>query len=332
MTWGRRQIEGLAAGRYEVRVSGEDLFPPSETVEVMVFDADGAFTEMRDGVSTTYHDDGSAEVTVTVTENGVTTVTTTAKDKDGNTVSTTVTVTQPDGSQTVTVTASDGSSVSTTTDSDGKVTEQTVKNPDGSTVKTENKPDGTTVVTKTDKTGKVTETIETAKDGSAVTTKYQSDGGKVVVTADQNGKVTETITYHPDGSYVKDGFTHVMTEGSGSSYRGKELTFRSNDAVVNFLYVTVNGKELDKKHYEVEGDSIQVTLKTSYLRTLKTGTYKLGIVSTNGAAEGTFRIPGNYEGVATGDTSHIGLWTALTLLNGVAAAGLAAYSVKKRKR
>lgn len=307
MTWGRRQIEGLAAGRYEVRVSGEDLFPPSETVEVMVFDADGAFTEMRDGVSTTYHDDGSAEVTVTVTENGVATVTTTAKDKDGNTVS-------------------------TTTDSDGKVTEQTVKNPDGSTVKTENKPDGTTVVTKTDKTGKVTETIETAKDGSTVTTKYQSDGDKVVVTADLNGKVTETITYHPDGSYVKDGFTHVMTEGSGSSYRGKELTFRSNDAVVNFLYVTVNGKELDKKHYEVEGDSIQVTLKTSYLRTLKTGTYKLGIVSTNGAAEGTFRIPGNYEGVATGDTSHIGLWTALTLLNGVAAAGLAAYSVKKRKR
>jgi hypothetical protein len=133
--------------------------------------------------------------------------------------------------------------------------------------------------------------VEQDSTRAATTTTYNSDGTKEVVKTDSNGNEIEKITYNTDDSYIKDGFAPVLTAGDGSTYdTTSALKFRSDDDFVNFLSVKVDDKAIDSKNYVAEKGSIIVTLNKSYLDTLKLGTHKISIVSTNGEAKGTFTV------------------------------------------
>lgn len=202
---------------------------------------------------------------------------------------------------------------------------------------TETRPNGSTrtEVTRDDGTSRVTET-ET-KDGVTTTTvtNRDKDGNitnTIVTKTDSTGKVMEKITYSPDGSYVKDGYAPKIIEGSGKRFRGKDMMLRSDDEFCNFIKVTVNGSTLNERNYTAESGSIKITLSRSYLNKLKPGTYKLGIVSTNGTAEGTFVIPSHGSGWNPGTGDRILIAVAVLILSGAALGGVAIYVLKKRKK
>jgi hypothetical protein len=112
-----------------------------------------------------------------------------------------------------------------------------------------------------------------------------------VVKTDSDGNVTENITYYSNGSYKDENFTPVLTEGDGTTYDATSaLTFRSDDKIINFLYVKVDGVTVDAANYDAVEGSIIVTLKKSYLDTLKLGAHTIDIVSTNGNATGEFTV------------------------------------------
>lgn len=181
----------------------------------------------------------------------------------------------------------------------------TVKREDGSsTTTTEKTQDGVTTrtVVEKDKDGHTLSSTQTVTqpDGSAVKTELPADGSKVVTTYDKDGKVTEKRTY-PDKdkpAYILDGYKPRMIEGGGT-FNGGILVFRSDDEFCNFRQVTVNGAELSTDSYTAESGSIRVTLKVDYLNSLPSGSYTVGIVSTNGTAQGSFVIPQTSQSTPT---------------------------------
>lgn len=227
----------VSTGKYQIRKCADANFKESDTVEVLVFDAQGEYKEtvsQPDGSTetTVMREDGSSTTTTEKTQDGVTTRAVVEKDKDGHTLSSTQTVTQPDG--------------------------------------------------------------------SAVKTELPADGSKVVTTYDKDGKVTEKRTY-PDKdkpAYILDGYKPRMIEGGGT-FNGGILVFRSDDEFCNFRQVTVNGAELSTDSYTAESGSIRVTLKVDYLNSLPSGSYTVGIVSTNGTAQGSFVIPQTSQSTPT---------------------------------
>lgn len=256
--------------------------------DTMEYSADGeSYTAVEDGKTAVFVVAGTYRVRVKGVSGSYApsdTVSVTVYNAKGES---TQTVTNPDGSTVTTVTRDNGTSTTTTTKTENGVKTETVVNQDSS-----------------GKTVSSTETV-TRANGTSVKTEIRADGSKVVTRYDKDGNVTSKLTY-PDkdkDAYIQEGFTPRIIEGSGQTYRGKDLTLRSDDVFCNFLKVTVNGATLHSDNYTVESGSINVTLKKAYLKTLKPGTYRLGIVSTNGTAEGTFIIPGAGTGnPGTGDS------------------------------
>ncbi len=85
----------------------------------------------------------------------------------------------------------------------------------------------------------------------------------------------------------------VITKGDNASITvgdKKELSFTSDALYEDFKEVKLNDETLDKKYYTVASGSTVVTLKADYVATLKEGTYKLGVVSSNGTATATFTV------------------------------------------
>lgn len=264
----------------------------------------------------------------------------------------------PDGSRTEIDYQSDGTIVTTKWSADGIAYEGIIQYEDGSVTKAEYKDDAT-VTTKYDVEGNVLSIVTICKDGSreevvynsdgsVVTTKYAkggkmssvyvlnadgtatleeylSDGGVRTTTYNADGKVTEKITTYKDGSYIRDGFEHKIISGDGQNYSGEGvLVFVSNDDIVNFKYVTINGEEIDPSWYMVEAGSIKITLTEELLRVLGSGTFTVGIVTTHGEATVTFTI----------GAGQMSLWLWITIVAVILAAGTMAtiILVKKKKK
>ena len=87
---------------------------------------------------------------------------------------------------------------------------------------------------------------------------------------------------------------------------------------------------VDPSYYTVASGSIKVTAYTSLFRRLSAGEHTVAIVSTNGAAEGTFTVPAR-AGVGTGDSSNILLFGGILLLSAAGIAGIIIYLRKKKK-
>ena len=86
-----------------------------------------------------------------------------------------------------------------------------------------------------------------------------------------------------------------MIEGDGSKWTKESKTtisFRSDAAYTDFIEVRIDGRTISPSTYTVkekEGSTV-VTLRYGYLQTLRIGTHRIGIVSQNGTAEGSFQV------------------------------------------
>lgn len=214
---------------------------------------------------------------------------------------------------------------------------------DGTLIKTETDQDGNTIISHTKVDGTLLDKTTIANDGTSVKEEYPGDGTTIVTTKDKEGNILSIITYFADGSYIKEGYTPSLIKGDQSTYDGSQpLVFYSDDELINFLSVEINGKTLSKENYEVASGSIRITLQKEYLDTLTPGQYQISICSTNGKATGTFTILDQSQITSpeindsatvtdetdTGIRSDIGLYVSASAL----AAFFILYLIQKKKQ
>lgn len=136
-----------------------------------------------------------------------------------------------------------------------------------------------------------------------------------------------------------------ITKGDGSTWtKGSTsgLSFTANGYFGKFTGIKVDGETVDAKYYEAQSGSTVITLKASYLQTLKTGKHTIQVVYTDGATDGTdtftIKAAGTTGGNSTtngvnspttGDHSHMALWISLLC---VSAVGMIAVLLVRRKK
>ena len=121
---------------------------------------------------------------------------------------------------------------------------------------------------------------------------------------------------------------YTVTAGAdGKWYQksGKTLSFTANGEFSKFVGVSVDGKRLADSAYTAKSGSTVVTLKNSYLNTLKQGKHTLTVHFEDGKAETAFQVLAAKDGTnpATGDTVHLWAGILFVSLTGLAGAGFA---------
>ena len=283
------------------RLVREELSPDG-TLTITRYDAIGNIAEIEirhpDGRVTTikYLKDGSISTT-TVDEKGETlevimeypdgtktkaeyredATITTKYDANGNIIS--IITLYKGGKRVEEIYDENGNLIKVITQGKGGTKEEVVYNADG------------TVVTTTYLKGKLVSVRTQNADGTVVLVEYLEDGGVRTTNFDANGNIVDALTVYKDGSYIKYGFFPTMISGEGQKFYGfGNMVFVSDDDIVNFKAVTVNGEVISSDNYTVEEGSIRVTLNKEYLKSLPMGTYTLGIVSTHGEVTTEFVI------------------------------------------
>ncbi len=150
----------------------------------------------------------------------------------------------------------------------------------------------------------------------------------VVVEAEQAGQadLLETVTYV---AMTKEAEAPVILEGDKQTVEAgaeQDMVFRSSADVSTFVKVLVNGAAMDPSNYTVTENGTTVTLKASYVKTLRAGTYTIDIVSTTGTATATFTVTD--APAPTGDTAFVPLMLLLLMLCGAGIVIL--FTMKKR--
>lgn len=122
------------------------------------------------------------------------------------------------------------------------------------------------------------------------------------------------------------------TDGKWYQKSGKTLSFTASGAHDKFVGVSVDGKRLADSAYTAKSGSTVVTLKNSYLNTLKQGKHTVTVHFEDGKAETTFQVLAAKDGTnpATGDNIHLWAGILFVSLTGLAGAGFV-YSRKLRK-
>jgi hypothetical protein len=100
------------------------------------------------------------------------------------------------------------------------------------------------------------------------------------------------------------------TQGSSAA-----LSFTADGPFDAFTGVSVDGKTLDKTHFQAKSGTV-VLLNNAWLKTLKTGGHTIAIHFGDTAAEGTFTVAAADENPKTGDS--IFLWMSLLMATGTA--------------
>ena len=151
--------------------------------------------------------------------------------------------------------------------------------------------------------------VVTAKEGSGYT-------GSI--------RVKFTITEAPKDLYT-------ITKGNAAKWTlksTKTLSFTASGDFGKFVGVSVDGKRISESQYTAKKGSTVITLKSSYLNTLKKGAHTITIHFDDGKAEGSFTVlEASSDNPNTGDNIH--LWATLLFvsLTGLAGAG---YAVRKK--
>lgn len=98
------------------------------------------------------------------------------------------------------------------------------------------------------------------------------------------------VEMKPIRMYFKN---YQITEGDNRSIevsKGEDVLFVSDGLFSEFLYVEVDGNKVDNTDYDAAEGSTEVTLHSSYLDTLSTGTHTLSFAFMNGHADTEFTI------------------------------------------
>ena len=124
-----------------------------------------------------------------------------------------------------------------------------------------------------------------------------------------------------------------IVKGDGSSWTEDSngtISFTVNGAFNKFVGIKVDGVDVDKINYEAKAGSTIITLKASYLDTLKVGEHTITVVYSDGSTDGTFKIVAKPNNLATGDDFNIALYGSLIVISVTALVVLLLVS-KKRK-
>ena len=150
-----------------------------------------------------------------------------------------------------------------------------------------------------------------------------------VVTAKEGSGYTGTVRAKFTIKEAPKAPAYTITKGDAAKWTlksTKTLSFTASGDFDKFVGLSVDGKRISESQYTAKKGSTVITLKSSYLNTLKAGEHTITIHFEDGKAEGSFTVlaassDGNPN---TGDNIH--LWAALLFvsLTGLAGAGYAA--------
>ena len=127
---------------------------------------------------------------------------------------------------------------------------------------------------------------------------------------------------------------YKVTSGDGRRWSKKSsgvLSFTCNGPLNKFTGIRVDGKAVLSKHYTYKEGSTIVTLKTTYLETLKLGNHTITFRYEDGEASATFTIQKEAVTPSTGDQFNIGLWAGIGGASVVALVVLLIIMKKKMK-
>ena len=116
--------------------------------------------------------------------------------------------------------------------------------------------------------------------------------------------------------------SYKITKGNGAAWykdSEKTLSFTADGPFADFTGVSVDGKNLDKAHFEAKSGTV-VLLKNAFLQTLKTGEHTIILHFGDIDAQGTFTVAAADENPKTGDS--IFLWLSLLMVTGTCLAAL----------
>ena len=153
-----------------------------------------------------------------------------------------------------------------------------------------------------------------------------------VVTAKENSGYTGTVRVKFTIKEAPKTPEYTVTKGSGAKWTlksTKTLSFTASGDFDKFVGVSVDGKRISESQYTAKKGSTVITLKSSYLNTLKKGEHTITIHFDDGKAEGSFTVleASSGENPNTGDRIH--LWTALLFVSLAGLAG-AGYAVSRK--
>lgn len=149
-----------------------------------------------------------------------------------------------------------------------------------------------------------------------------------VITAADGSSYTGSVRVKFTITEAEKSPAYAVTAGAdGKWYQksGKTLSFTASGEYSKFVGVSVDGKRLADSAYTAKSGSTVVTLKNSYLNTLKQGKHTLTVHFEDGKAETAFQVLAAKDGTnpATGDTIHLWAGILFVSLTGLAGAGFA---------
>ena len=127
-----------------------------------------------------------------------------------------------------------------------------------------------------------------------------------IKTIDGTLKVTGTVS----STAVNKGTTSI-------AYYGNPFTIRSDAPYSEFQYLLIDGQRISAEQYTVKEGSTIITLKASFIQSLKTGSHNYTIVSANSKADGNFTVS---KSPKTADGVGIVVWILLLLAAAIAVA------------
>lgn len=127
---------------------------------------------------------------------------------------------------------------------------------------------------------------------------------------------------------------HIVSGADQSVTVGQDATFTTDMAMSKLIRVEIDGKTVDASNYTVSASSegtakTAITLKGSFLKTLKIGSHTLKLVGTDAEVEAAFSTA-SAATPTTGDNGNAALYVTLMLLS-VAAALVLLTLHRKRK-
>ena len=102
-----------------------------------------------------------------------------------------------------------------------------------------------------------------------------------------------------------------------TAYYGNTFTIRSDAPYAEFKYLLIDGAKVPTDNYTVKEGSTSITLKSSYIQSLKSGGHNYTIVSASKQIDGSFNVS---KAPKTGDGASMIVWIILLLLAAVAVA------------
>ena len=133
---------------------------------------------------------------------------------------------------------------------------------------------------------------------------------------------------------VSASFKRIKIEkgNGGTAHYGSRYSFTLNTKFEDVEKIEVrdaNGKLMLDPLYVSDNAKGIVTLRRSFIKSLKVGTYDIAIVTDLGTAYGSFKVSNSPK---TGDDSNVALWVTVGVISAAGVAGIAYYLLKKRKK